>query len=137
MWERHQSGYTDDINWDETRIKLQEIRNSNVTVIAGLVHHGSGPAFTNLADPGFASGLAQYARKVALEFPWIDHYTPVNEPLTTARFSGLYGHWYPHHRNDESFLRMLVNQVKGIVLSYAGNTGNKSKRKTCSNGRPL
>jgi dTDP-4-dehydrorhamnose reductase len=25
-------------------------------------------------------------------------WTPVNEPLTTARFSGLYGHWYPHGR---------------------------------------
>ena len=24
-------------------------------------------------------------------YPWIDAYTPVNEPLTTARFSGLYG----------------------------------------------
>ena len=28
--------------------------------------------------------------------PQIELYTPVNEPLTTARFCGLYGHWYPH-----------------------------------------
>ena len=28
--------------------------------------------------------------------PHITNYTPVNEPLTTARFSGLYGAWYPH-----------------------------------------
>jgi dTDP-4-dehydrorhamnose reductase len=53
----------------------------------------------------------------ASEFPWVQYYTPINEPLTTARFSGLYGLWYPHHANDISFLRMLINQVKAIKES--------------------
>jgi dTDP-4-dehydrorhamnose reductase len=34
-----------------------------------------------------------------------------------ARFSGMYGVWYPHHRSRASFLRALVNQLKGTVLS--------------------
>ena len=51
--------------------------------------------------------------------PWIDRYTPVNEPLTTARFSGLYGHWHPHRRSVRSFLRVLVNQCAGIRLAMA------------------
>jgi dTDP-4-dehydrorhamnose reductase len=41
----------------------------------------------------------------------------VNEPLTTARFSGLYGHWYPHGRNDATFMRALVTQCRAIVLA--------------------
>ena len=52
-------------------------------------------------------------RAVAERYPWVEHYTPVNEPLTTARFSGLYGHWYPHARDDGAFLRALLQPVPG------------------------
>jgi dTDP-4-dehydrorhamnose reductase len=68
-------------------------------------------------DPQFPQLLAQYAGQVAAKCPWINYYTPVNEPLTTARFSGLYGLWFPHVKNDRAFLLMLLNQLKGVVLS--------------------
>jgi dTDP-4-dehydrorhamnose reductase len=42
---------------------------------------------------------------------------PVNEPLTTARFSALYGLWYPHARDDRSFVVALLNQCRATVLS--------------------
>ena len=58
---------------------------------------------------------ANYAARVAERYPWIDHWTPVNEPLTTARFSGLYGHWYPHRRDYPAFLRALANQCRGTL----------------------
>lgn len=85
--------------------------------IVGLVHHGSGPRHTSVLDPGFAEGLAQYARAVAERYPWIDGYTPVNEPLTTARFSCLYGHWYPHRRSMRDCVRALLVQCRAVVLS--------------------
>jgi dTDP-4-dehydrorhamnose reductase len=85
--------------------------------IVGLVHHGSGPSFTSLLDPEFPYFLSAYSYEVANRYPWIEEYTPVNEPLTTARFSGLYGLWYPHYKNDLSFYRMLLNQLKGTVMS--------------------
>ena len=65
------------------------------------MHHGSGPAYTDLKDPDFPNKLAKYAKAVAKKFPWLEYYTPVNEPLTTARFSGLYGLWYPHCKKVE------------------------------------
>lgn len=117
LWEKHQPQQAAVIDWSFTEERLNAFRQKGISVIAGLVHHGSGPAFTNLADPQFPELLAAYAKKVAEKFPWLDEYTPVNEPLTTARFSGLYGFWYPHGKSDRSFLRMLVNQVKGVVLS--------------------
>jgi dTDP-4-dehydrorhamnose reductase len=61
--------------------------------------------------------LAQYAGQVAARYPWIRDYTPINEPLTTARFSGLYGVWYPHQRNDQSFVRALLNQIWATLLA--------------------
>jgi dTDP-4-dehydrorhamnose reductase len=88
-----------------------------VRPIVGLVHHGSGPAHTSLIDPAFPEGLAAYAGAVAARYPWVEDYTPVNEPLTTARFSPLYGHWYPHTRDDCSFVQALLIQCKATVLA--------------------
>ena len=74
------------------------------------MHHGSGPRYTNLLDPKFPDQLARYARRVAERYPWIDAWTPVNEPFTTARFSCLYGHWYPHLHDIDATFRATVNQ---------------------------
>jgi dTDP-4-dehydrorhamnose reductase len=117
LWERHEhvKGEIPDWNWVDQQLDF--LKEKKIEPIAGLVHHGSGPPFTNLLDENFPFYLAEYASKVANRFPWLQYYTPVNEPLTTARFSGLYGLWYPHHFDDESFLKTLVNQVKGVVLS--------------------
>ena len=65
----------------------------------------------------FEQELPRYARRVAERYPWIMDYTPINEPLTTARFSGLYGHWYPHSRSDRQFVRLLLRQVKATIGS--------------------
>ncbi|HZF64121.1 MAG TPA: family 1 glycosylhydrolase, partial [Chitinophagaceae bacterium] len=117
LWEKHQPEATTDINWEWTEKRLQLLNERGIDVIAGLLHHGSGPAFTHMLDEQFPFLLADYARKVAEKFPWLQYYTPVNEPLTTARFSGLYGLWYPHHCADRSFLKMLLNELKGTVLA--------------------
>ena len=117
LWERHQPEINTTIDWSWAEKQLSKLRSYNITPIVGLVHHGSGPAFTSLIDDNFPTLLAAYAGQVAKAFPFIEYYTPINEPLTTARFSGLYALWYPHHRSDRSFVNMVMNQAKGIVLS--------------------
>lgn len=117
LWERHQQTLNQIINWDWVENKLQLLNKLNIVPIAGLVHHGSGPSFTDLHDEKFPYHLAKYAGQVAEKFPALEYYIPINEPLTTARFSGLYGFWFPHAANDLSFATMLINQVKGIVLA--------------------
>jgi len=117
LWERHQKDKDSKITWDWTAGQLKAIRAAGLNPIVGFVHHGSGPPFTHLLDPGFPRLLAGYAYEVASHFPWVRDYTPVNEPLTTARFSGLYGHWFPHCKDENSFYRMLLNQLKGTVLA--------------------
>ena len=87
LWEKHQPDKDSDIDWTWTDKRLHLLRDKNIDIIAGLVHHGSGPSFTDLEDPQFPYLLADYAKKVAERFPWINYYTPVNEPVTTARFS--------------------------------------------------
>lgn len=104
-----------DLRWAKEQVERAEAL--GLEIIAGLMHHGSGPLGTSLLDPEFPDHLAQYAGAVAREFPGITRWTPINEPLTTARFSTLYGHWYPHHRDQRSFARAVVNQCLATARS--------------------
>lgn len=97
--------------------RLAQLSRLGIEPIVGLLHHGSGPRYTSLLDPHFPTKLARYAARVARRYPWLRRFTPVNEPLTTARFSALYGHWYPHAKDDRSFARALLNQVEGTRLA--------------------
>ena len=117
LWERVSPDRPDLRDWSWTDERLTEIRRLGMRPIAGLVHHGSGPRYTQLLDPGFAAGLADHARAAAERYPWIEAWTPVNEPLTTARFAALYGHWYPHARDEGAFFTALLNQIDAVRLS--------------------
>ena len=117
LWERVAPHSPDDLDWRWTDERLSRLRALDVRPIAGLLHHGSGPAYTSLLDPRFPNKLASFAKAVARRYPWIAEFTPVNEPLTTARFSGLYGHWFPHGHSDRDYVRALINQARGIVLA--------------------
>ncbi len=104
-------------NWDFFDETLREMKRLGLTPIAGLLHHGSGPRETDLLQPDFPEKLAAHASAVARRYPWITNYTPVNEPHTTSRFSCLYGHWYPHRADVASYVRALLNEIKGTVLA--------------------
>jgi dTDP-4-dehydrorhamnose reductase len=119
LWERTAPDGPASADWAWADERLGRLCALGIRPIVGLVHHGSGPRHTSLVDPAFATGLAAFARAVAQRYPWVADYTPVNEPLTTARFSGLYGHWYPHGRDDRTFVRALVEQCRGVVLAMA------------------
>lgn len=115
LWEATAPDHPDRIDFSWTDDRLAMLRERGINVVGGLLHHGSGPRRTNLLDPDFARKFADYAARVAERYPWIEMWTPVNEPLTTARFSGLYGHWYPHRRDQRSFLSALVNECLGTL----------------------
>lgn len=117
LWETIAPDHPDRPDWRWHDQRLARLRALGITPIAGLVHHGSGPRYTNLLDPAFPELLACHAARVARRYPWLELFTPVNEPLTTARFSGLYGHWYPHGRDNAVMLRMLFIQCQAIALS--------------------
>jgi dTDP-4-dehydrorhamnose reductase len=117
LWERtapHGLGAAD---WTWADERLGRMRELGIAPIIGLLHHGSGVADTSLVDPALPGRLAEFAHAVAERYPWVRDYTPVNEPLTTARFSCLYGHWYPHLRSGRAFARALLGQLTAVVLA--------------------
>jgi dTDP-4-dehydrorhamnose reductase len=117
LWERVAPNDPAERDWTWADERLSRLRELHVRPIVGLIHHGSGPRYTDLLADNFAPGLADHAGAVARRYPWIDEYTPVNEPVTTARFSALYGHWYPHLRDERSFWLALLNQIGGTRLA--------------------
>lgn len=117
LWEHVAPGALEEADWSWPDERLPKLRELGITPVVGLVHHGSGPLHTSLVDPRFPEQLAGYAHAVATRYPWVEHYTPINEPLTTARFSGLYGLWYPHGRDERTFKDCLFNECRGVVLA--------------------
>jgi dTDP-4-dehydrorhamnose reductase len=94
--------------WSWTDARLARLRALGIRPIAGLLHHGWGPGDMHALHPGFVDAFASHAEDVARRYPWVRDYTPINEPVTTARFSYLYGHWFPHMRDEAAFLRAVV-----------------------------
>jgi dTDP-4-dehydrorhamnose reductase len=117
LWERTAPDGIESADWSWSDERLPVLQQLGVTPIVGLIHHGSGPRHTSLVAPDFADKLAEYAGAVARRYPWVEYWTPVNEPCTTARFSGLNGVWYPHDTREEGFIRALVNQCRAVVLA--------------------
>ena len=117
LWERTAPKALDKLDWSWADERMRSLRRLGLNPIVGLVHHGSGPPYTGITDPKFPEKLATYAGAVARRYPWVSAYTPVNEPLTTARFSCLYGHWYPHEREALSFAKALLLQCRATILA--------------------
>ncbi len=117
LWELVAPDSAENYNWSWLDQRFFEIKRVGLSPIAGLVHHGSGPKYTNLLDPLFPEKLAKYARAFAERYPWIDAYTPLNEIQTTTFFSCLYGFWYPHKKNDRDTVFALYNQTRATALA--------------------
>ncbi len=117
LWERVAPSSLMHADWFKSDIALCTMQKLGIKPIVGLLHHGSGPRHTSLLDPAFSRKLGEFAAAVARRYPWIEMFTPINEPLTTARFATLYGHWYPHAHDDRAFARAVLNQCAAIRAS--------------------
>jgi dTDP-4-dehydrorhamnose reductase len=117
LWEKTAPGdpAKPDVAW--ARARLDALEQRNLEPIVTLLHHGSGPSHTSLTDREFPEKFAAYAGAIAAAFPWILRWTPINEPLTTARFSTLYGLWYPNSRDDTAFGHAIAHEALGMLLA--------------------
>ena len=118
LWEKVAPHHPEvrDYAWADRRLRM--LADRGVEPIVTLLHHGSGPAYTDLVDPAFPQLFAAYAAATVRRFPWVKRWTPINEPLTTARFSTIYAAWYPNlFFDDEAFGRAIVNEALAIAAA--------------------
>ena len=117
LWERTVKHDGDAPDFREPARRLHALRTLGVEPIVTRLHHGSGPSFTDLLDPAFPARFAAYAELAARAFPWVRRWTPINEPLTTARFATLYGVWYPNRCEDEAFGAAIAHEALATQLA--------------------
>ena len=117
LWERLADDQREAGDWSWHDRQMDALHAGGFEVVAGLLHHGSGPATTSLLDPLLPEKLAAHAGRVARRYPSIRRWVVLNEPLTTARFSCLYGYWHPHLRDEGAFLRAVATQCRAVLLS--------------------
>ena len=111
LWGRSgRPGEATDWAWAEQR--LERLDQLGIRPIVGLLHHGFGPEGSDPFDPAWPTAFGRYAGEVARRFPSVHDFLPINEPLTTARFAGLYGWWPPYGRDAETFARLLLAQAE-------------------------
>jgi len=114
LWEARRGGLSRSTDWPSLDRRFHAVREAGLRPIVGLFHGGSGRR-GELLDPTFPKAFGAYAEAIARRYPWVDAYLPVNEPLTTARFGGLYGWWPPYARDPETFAGLLLAECHAYL----------------------
>lgn len=104
-------------DWAWAEERLRRLDELGIRPIVGLLHHGFGPPGIDPLEPGWADAFGRYAGEVARRFPTVTDFLPINEPLTTARFAGLYGWWPPYGRDVATFAGLLLAQAEGYLAA--------------------
>lgn len=104
-------------DWAALDERLELATELGLTVVADLVHYGTPPWLDgSFADPGYPDAVAAFGGAFAARYrDLVDHVTPLNEPLTTASFSGLRGVWPPALVGWRGWVEVTLNLVEGIV----------------------
>ena len=90
-----------------------------LTVVADLVHYGTPQwLLDSFADPGYPEAIEEFAAAFAARYVGkVSHFTPLNEPVTTASFCGLRGVWPPALRGWDGWVAVAVPIATGLVRS--------------------
>lgn len=96
---------------------LEEMRRLGIQPIMDLCHFGVPDWLGNFQNEEFPAYFAEYAGEMAKRYPDAHYWTPVNEILVCATFSGLYGWWNERGMTDRTFVRAMLNLCKANVLA--------------------
>ena len=69
LWETLAPDSLDHIDWSWADERLAKLKSLGLRAIVGLLHHGSGPRYTDLIDPLFPEKFERFAYEVARRYP--------------------------------------------------------------------
>jgi beta-glucosidase/6-phospho-beta-glucosidase/beta-galactosidase len=92
------------------------MRRLGIEPILDPLHHTSFPDWLvgGFANPEFVDSYVRFVAALAERYPWVKHYTVINEPFVTTWFCGMKGVWYPFQSGDRSFVPMILNVCEAI-----------------------
>ncbi|WP_165069207.1 family 1 glycosylhydrolase [Marisediminicola senii] len=106
-------------DWGWVDRAMDRFRELELTPIIDLLHYGT-PLWL---DDQFANGdypqhIADFAHRFAERYGDVaTDYTPVNEPIIHALFSGEYAYWPPYLEGATGFATIASSLAQGFVLS--------------------
>jgi hypothetical protein len=104
-------------DWDWTDRALGALRDRGLTPIADLLHFGVPDDLWGIGDPRLPERHLAFVEAFAARYPWVRHYTPVNEPWITAVMSARHGRWNERQRDEGSLVAALANAIRCAVLA--------------------
>jgi beta-glucosidase len=110
-------------DWSQADAQMERLRELGVTVIADLCHFGVPDWLGSFQNPAFPVLFANYARAFASRYPWVRHYTPVNEIFICANFSALQGWWNECEASEGAFVRAIRNLCMAHELAVEAILG--------------
>ena len=116
LWERVVPTDPAQPDWSWTDARLARLRGSAVRPICRPLSSRLRPPLDEVARSASSRATlrAICASGAASDTHGSDAFTPINEPLTTARFAALYGHWHPHARDEQQIVRALVHECMAV-----------------------
>jgi beta-glucosidase/6-phospho-beta-glucosidase/beta-galactosidase len=102
-------------DWAFTDRALNTCRTNGLVPIVDLLHFGLPDYIGGFQNRSLPRLFGDYAARFAERYPWVRHYTPVNEPLITARFSARDGMWNERLASDAGFARAIMNVCGAAV----------------------
>ena len=101
LWEKRRPRDPAEPDYSWARARLDALRAPRPRADRDAAAPRQRPVVHDLLDPAFPDADSRPTpERPRAAFPWVRRWTPINEPLTTARFSTLYGVWYPNLRDD-------------------------------------
>ena len=107
------------LDWTWTDRALDALRRAGIEPIADLLHFGLPGDLWGFGDPRLLGRYLAFVEAFLVRYPWIRRYTPVNEPLISARFSALDGLWNEQRTDEVSFVAALSNTVECAIDGMA------------------
>lgn len=90
-----------------------------IVPIIDLMHYGTPLWMENsFINSGYPGRVATYAGAVAERYKsLVRYYTPLNEPMVNAEWSGHRGRWPPYLEGNDGYVKVAMAVAKGIVLT--------------------
>lgn len=104
-------------DWEWTDRALGAVHDAGLTPIVDLLHFGLPDDLWGFGDPRLPERHLSFVEAFVGRYPWVRHYTPVNEPWISAAMSARHGLWNERRRDEPSVVAALANAVRCAVLA--------------------
>ena len=119
-------------NWEWVDRAIAKMTDVGIRPIVDLVHYGT-PLWLEhqFAHPDYAQHAAEFARRFAARYgDAVTDYTPVNEPMIHALFSGEYAYWPPYLNGRQGLVTIASALAEGFVLTQQAIAAELGSRAT-------